>query len=86
MLHGLVHELIVPSVKTKDVEVRAEGLICLGLCGLLDKVSRILRSSGVYKTDSGRLLETCSHVVRAPGSTKSADGGNSSDQDPSDCL
>ncbi|GAA6000576.1 hypothetical protein JCM10207_004558 [Rhodosporidiobolus poonsookiae] len=37
MLHGLVAELIVPSVKTKDYEVRAQGLICLGLCCLLDK-------------------------------------------------
>jgi hypothetical protein len=63
MLHGLVHELIVPSVKTKDVEVRAEGLICLGLCGLLDKVSIILRLSEVYGTDGWRLSETCSHVV-----------------------
>lgn len=39
MLHGLVAELIVPSVKTKDYDVRAQGLICLGLCCLLDKVS-----------------------------------------------
>ncbi|GAA5893397.1 hypothetical protein JCM5296_004865 [Sporobolomyces johnsonii] len=37
MLHGLVAELIVPAVKTKDFEVRAQGLICLGLCCLLDK-------------------------------------------------
>ncbi|GAA5884953.1 hypothetical protein JCM6882_007168 [Rhodosporidiobolus microsporus] len=37
MLHGLVAELIVPSVKTKDYDVRAQGLICLGLCCLLDK-------------------------------------------------
>ncbi|GAA5857357.1 hypothetical protein JCM8547_002238 [Rhodosporidiobolus lusitaniae] len=37
MLHGLVAELIVPSVKTKDYDVRAQGLVCLGLCCLLDK-------------------------------------------------
>ncbi|GAA5865849.1 hypothetical protein JCM3774_003117 [Rhodotorula dairenensis] len=37
MLHGLVAELIVPAVKTKDYDVRAQGLICLGLCCLLDK-------------------------------------------------
>ena len=42
MLHGLVAELIVPAVKTKDEEVRAEGLICLGLVCLLDKVRRYL--------------------------------------------
>lgn len=45
MLHGLVAELIVPAVKTKDFEVRAQGLICLGLCCLLDKVSRHLSLS-----------------------------------------
>lgn len=38
MLHGLVAELIVPSVQTKDYEIRAQGLVCLGLCCLLDKV------------------------------------------------
>ncbi|BGP37334.1 chromosome condensation complex Condensin, subunit G [Rhodotorula kratochvilovae] len=37
MLHGLVAELIVPSVQTKDYEIRAQGLVCLGLCCLLDK-------------------------------------------------
>lgn len=41
MLHGLVAELIVPAVKTKDFDVRAQGLICLGLCCLLDKVTRL---------------------------------------------
>lgn len=39
MVHGLVLELIVPAVVTKDIEVRAAGLICLGLGCLLDKVS-----------------------------------------------
>lgn len=38
MVQGLVIELIVPAVKTKDVEVRAAGLRCLGLACLLDKV------------------------------------------------
>ncbi|GAA5841466.1 hypothetical protein JCM9279_000662 [Rhodotorula babjevae] len=37
MLHGLVAELIVPSVQTKDYEIRSQGLVCLGLCCLLDK-------------------------------------------------
>lgn len=37
-MHGLVHELIIPSVKSKDSEIRSIGLICLGLCSLLDKV------------------------------------------------
>ena len=37
-LHGIVHELIVPAVRSKEPEVRANGLVCLGLCSLLDKV------------------------------------------------
>jgi condensin complex subunit 3 len=38
MIHGLVVDLIVPAVKSKDHDVRAEGLLCLGLSCLLDKV------------------------------------------------
>ena len=38
---GLIHELIVPSVKSKESEIREQGLICLGLCSLLDKVELI---------------------------------------------
>ncbi|KAL8290386.1 hypothetical protein RQP46_002644 [Phenoliferia psychrophenolica] len=37
MVHGLVFELIVPAVKSKDHEIRAEGLISLGLCCLIDR-------------------------------------------------
>ena len=37
-LMGVVHELIVPSVRSKEPEIRENGLICLGLCCLLDKV------------------------------------------------
>jgi condensin complex subunit 3 len=37
-LNGLVHELIVPSVRSKEPQIREQGLICLGLCSLLDKV------------------------------------------------
>lgn len=44
-LHGIVHELIVPSVKSKDPEVRSIGLICLGLCSLLDKVCHLFLAS-----------------------------------------
>lgn len=50
MLHGLVTELVVPSIKQKDSEVRASGLVCLGLVSLLDKVrfERLLtRADGV---------------------------------------
>ncbi|KAI5479984.1 condensin complex subunit 3 [Pseudohyphozyma bogoriensis] len=37
MVHGLVLDLIVPAVKSKDHAVRAQGLLCLGLGCLLDK-------------------------------------------------
>ncbi|KAK4702820.1 condensin complex subunit 3, partial [Phenoliferia sp. Uapishka_3] len=37
MVHGLVFELIVPAVKSKDHEIRAQGLVSLGLCCLIDK-------------------------------------------------
>ena len=38
-LLGLVNELIVPAVRSKDGDLRTNGLICLGLCTLLDQVS-----------------------------------------------
>ncbi|WFD01441.1 chromosome condensation complex Condensin, subunit G [Malassezia obtusa] len=35
--HGLIPQLIVPAVRSKDAVVREEGLVCLGLCSLLDE-------------------------------------------------
>ncbi|WFD43046.1 chromosome condensation complex Condensin, subunit G [Malassezia psittaci] len=35
--HGLIPQLIVPAVRSKDAVVREEGLISLGLCSLLDE-------------------------------------------------
>ena len=35
-LHGLIPQLIVPAVRSTDAEVREQGLVCLGLCSLLD--------------------------------------------------
>jgi condensin complex subunit 3 len=35
-MHGLVSQLIAPAVKSKNAIVREQGLICLGLCCLLD--------------------------------------------------
>lgn len=34
--HGLIPQLIVPAVKSKDAAVREQGIVCLGLCSLLD--------------------------------------------------
>ncbi|WFD36640.1 chromosome condensation complex Condensin, subunit G [Malassezia cuniculi] len=34
--HGLIPQLIVPAVKSKDATIREQGLACLGLCSLLD--------------------------------------------------
>ncbi|WFD26291.1 chromosome condensation complex Condensin, subunit G [Malassezia nana] len=35
-LEGLIQELIVPTVQSKDAALREQGLVCLGLCALLD--------------------------------------------------
>ena len=35
-LEGLIQELIVPTVQSKDAVLREQGLVCLGLCSLLD--------------------------------------------------
>ncbi|KAH8914244.1 hypothetical protein BT69DRAFT_1233008 [Atractiella rhizophila] len=40
-LQGLLHELVIPSVKSKEPAVRYEGLMCLGLICLLDKKTAI---------------------------------------------
>jgi len=69
MLHGLVAELIVPSVQTKDYEIRSQGLVCLGLCCLLDKVRpyslsflprhrscRLTRPDALLAVDGARLV------------------------------
>ncbi|KAI7850196.1 nuclear condensing complex subunit [Circinella umbellata] len=36
-LYGVLNELIVPSVQSKEAVIREEGLHCLGLCCTLDK-------------------------------------------------
>ncbi|CAM0139960.1 unnamed protein product [Umbelopsis sp. WA50703] len=36
-MYGLLNELIIPSVQSKEVILREEGLHCLGLCCYLDK-------------------------------------------------
>ncbi|KAF8605217.1 hypothetical protein BDV93DRAFT_543748 [Ceratobasidium sp. AG-I] len=36
-LHGLVPDLIIPSIQSKDPKLRERGLVCLGLCCLIDK-------------------------------------------------
>ncbi|SJX60507.1 related to Condensin complex subunit 3 [Sporisorium reilianum f. sp. reilianum] len=35
--HGLIPQLIAPAVRSKDASVRELGLVCLGLCCLLDR-------------------------------------------------
>ncbi|KAF7725065.1 hypothetical protein EC973_000472 [Apophysomyces ossiformis] len=36
-VYGLINDLIVPSVQSKEIVLREEGLHCLGLCCCLDK-------------------------------------------------
>lgn len=38
MLKGMVHEVIVPAIRTKNEEIRQLGIQDLGLCCLLDRV------------------------------------------------
>jgi condensin complex subunit 3 len=40
-LVAMLNNLVVPAVRSHEAPVRERGLICLGLCSLLDKVSRI---------------------------------------------
>jgi condensin complex subunit 3 len=37
-LEGVLTDLIIPSVKSKELEIREKGLVCLGLCCLIAKV------------------------------------------------
>ena len=36
-VHGLLPQLIVPAVRSKDAEIREQGLVCLGLSCFLDR-------------------------------------------------
>lgn len=38
----MLNNLVVPAVRSHEAPIRERGLLCLGLCCLLDKVSRIL--------------------------------------------
>ena len=38
VFHGLLTELIIPSVRSHDALLRERGLTALGLCGTIDKV------------------------------------------------
>lgn len=46
-MFGIVHELIVPAVRCKEGPIREGGLVCLGLCSLLDR-QIALDSFGVF--------------------------------------
>lgn len=39
VLHGLLSELVVPSIRGKQPELRERGIICLGLVCLIDQVA-----------------------------------------------
>lgn len=58
-LEGLIQELIVPSVQSRDASIRELGIVCLGLCSLLDEktalvtfpllLNQIQRASGTIR-------------------------------------
>lgn len=66
-LMGVAHELIVPSVKSKDEHIREIGLLCLGLCTLLDKVRASLSAQYNEKLKSwtGRRTGFIRHLHRS---------------------
>lgn len=65
-LHGLIPDLIAPAVRSKDPSLRESGIICLGLCCLLDNslaldsmpliLDQISRASGTIKLRSTEIL------------------------------
>ena len=68
-LEGILGELIVPAVKRKELALREKGLVCLGLCCLIARVSRpyspahgtdlVLISSGWLSTLSSSSSPKC---------------------------
>lgn len=40
-LEGILADLVIPAVKRKELALREKGLVCLGLCCLIAKVSTI---------------------------------------------
>lgn len=45
MFHGLLPDLIIPAVRNKEEPaLRDQGLVCLGLCCMIDTVSQAPRS------------------------------------------
>ena len=59
-LEGLIQELIVPTIQSRDVALREQGIVCLGLCSVLDEkaalvtfpllLSQIQRAQGSIRT------------------------------------
>ena len=59
-LEGLIQELIVPTIQSRDVALREQGIVCLGLCSILDGkaalvtfpllLSQIQRAQGSIRT------------------------------------
>ena len=65
-LVNMLNNLIVPAVRSQEAPIREKGLLCLGLCCLLDKVSEF----GLWELKESRLpdTESCrreSHAILA---------------------
>lgn len=50
-LEGIVADLIIPAVKRNELEMREKGLLCLGLCCLIAKVSGKSRIHGMFRLE-----------------------------------
>lgn len=61
-LEGILRELIVPAVTRKDMALREKGLVCLGLCCLIARVSALVlplkRSVDINTADGSQFLPT----------------------------
>jgi condensin complex subunit 3 len=66
ILRGMVHEVIVPSVRAKEADIRELGIICLGLCSMLDQEMAV-ESFGLFVnqalTTEGDLQEAVYKII-----------------------
>lgn len=61
-LEGLIQELIVPTVQSRDAALREQGLVCLGLCSLLDAKTALVTFPlllNQIQRASGSILARC---------------------------
>ena len=53
----MLNNLVVPAVRSQEAPIRERGLVCLGLCCVLGKVSRMFISTGVQRSAANMIVE-----------------------------